>query len=169
MELLKGINISMVGNPGGCNLLLEQDGTETGIESTNTLVLQHLAESTNETVGISWLRDQTNTGGLKRAKSNIGEEFCDSGRGQVDSRLVVNSVLVSDKVDGLLLEQFITSELECALKEITSSSWTETSSKSTNTLVGNDLSETTDKTFVICDRVELDSGLDTVKGKFMSA
>lgn len=45
-------------------LLLEQDRTETGIESTDTLVLHHLAESSNETIGICWLRNETDTGGL---------------------------------------------------------------------------------------------------------
>ena len=60
----------------------------------------------------------------------------------------------------MLLEEFITSELECALEEITSSSRTETSQESTGTFLCDDLSESTNETFVICDGIELDSCLD---------
>jgi hypothetical protein len=34
------------------NLLLEQDGSETSVERTNTLVLEHLGESTNQAIGV---------------------------------------------------------------------------------------------------------------------
>jgi hypothetical protein len=65
----------------------------------------------------------------------------------------------------LLLEQLITSKLECALKEVTGSSWTETSQKSTSTLLRNNLPETSNETFVVCDWVELDSSFDAAKIK----
>lgn len=140
--------------------LLEQDGAETSVESANTLVLQHLGETTNETVGIGWLRDKTDTGGLERAESDIGEELGKSGGTKVDSCSVLTSSLVTKEVDGLLLEQFITSELEGTLKEVTSSGWAKTGQESTSTLVGDDLTETTDETLVVGDGVKLDSGLD---------
>jgi hypothetical protein len=49
------------------HLLLEQNGTEAGVESTDTLIPQHLAEAANEAVGVGGLRDETDTGSLERA------------------------------------------------------------------------------------------------------
>lgn len=146
------------------DLLLEQDRSETSVESTNTLILQHLAESPNESIGVCWLRDETNTGSLKRAERNISEEFCETSRGQVDSGSVVGGRLISEDVDRLLLEEFISSELECALEEIPSSSGTKTGQESTKTFLRDRLSETSNETSVICFRVELYSGLDAAEG-----
>lgn len=123
------------------HLLLEQDGTETSIESTNTLVLQHLAESTNESIGVCGLGNETDTSGLKGAEGNVGEEFCESRRGQVNGCAVVGGSLVAEDVDGLLLEEFISSKLECALEEVSSSGRTETRQESSGTLLGDDLTE----------------------------
>lgn len=145
---------------GVANLLLEQDRTETGIEGTDTLVLQHLAEASNETICVCWLRDETDTGGLERAEGDISKELSETGRGEVDGCAVVGGSLVSEQVDGLLLEKLISSKLECALEEITSSSWTETSQQSTGTLLSDNLSESSDQTLVVCGRVELNSCLD---------
>jgi len=146
-----------------CSLLLEQDGAETSVESTNTLVLQHLAESTDKTAGICWLRDETDTGSLKGAKGDIGEEFCKSRRSQVDCRSIVGGSLISEDVDGLLLEEFISPKLECALEEVAGSSWPKTSQQSTSTFLSNNLSETSKETSIVCDGVELDSCLDAVQ------
>jgi hypothetical protein len=62
-----------------------------------------------------------------------------------------------------LLEEFITSKLERALEEITSGSWAKTGRESTNTLLGNDLSDPSKETFVVCGGIELDSCLDAVR------
>jgi hypothetical protein len=142
------------------NLLLEEDRTETRVESTDTLVLEDLAETAHETAREGRLRDETNTGGLKRAKGDISEKFSGSGRSEVDSGSVVGSSLVAELVDALLLEELITAELESTLKEVTGGSGTETGEESASTLVGNDLSEATNHTTVVGDRVKLDSGLD---------
>ncbi len=144
------------------DLLLEQNRTKTSVESTNTLVLQHLAETANESVGISRFGDETNTSGFKRAEGDISEEFSKSRRSQIDGCAVVGGGLIAKEVDRLLLEQLISSELECALEEVSSGSWTETSQQSTSTLISDDLSETTDETFVVCDGIELDSCLHAV-------
>ena len=109
------------------NLLLEQDGAETSVESTNTLILHDLAESANESIGVRGFGNETDTSSLKRAEGNIGEELCEGRRGQVDSCAVVGGGLVAEEIDGLLLEKFVSSELESALEEITSSGRTETS------------------------------------------
>ena len=142
------------------NLLLEQDRTETSVEGTDTLVLQHLAEASNETIGVCWLRDEPDTGGLERAKGDISKELSKTCRGEVDGCAVVGGGLISEQIDGLLLEKLISSKLECALEEVTSSGWTETSQQSTSTLLSNNLSESSDQTLVVCGRVELNSCLD---------
>jgi hypothetical protein len=144
--------------------LLEENWTETGVEGTDTLVLQHLGETTNETVGVGWLRNETDTGGLEWAEGNVGEELSEGGGGQVDGSAVVGSVLVTNEVDGLLLEKLITSELEGTLEEVTGKGWTGTGQESTSTLIGDDLLEATDETSVVGGWVKLDSGLDAVMG-----
>jgi hypothetical protein len=147
------------------NLLLEQDGTKASVESAEALVLQHLAEATDETIGIGRLRDETDTGGLKGAQGNVGEELGGSGRGQVDSSAVVGSGLVADGVDGLLLEELVTTELERALEEVTGEGRAGTGEQSAGTLVLDDLAEATNHTTVVGSRVELDTGLDAVSMK----
>lgn len=107
------------------NLLLQQDRTETRVESTNTLILQDLTEPTNKTGGELRLTDETNTGSLKRTQSDISEELSGGRRSQVDGSLVLSSGLVAQVVDALLLEELVTTELEGALEEVTRSGGTE--------------------------------------------
>ena len=64
----------------------------------------------------------------------------------------------------MLLEEFITSELEGALEEVTCKGWADTCQESTCALLCDDLTETSDQTSVVCDGVELDSGLDDIDG-----
>lgn len=144
----------------GGNLLLEQDGAETSIEGTDTLRLEHLAEATDQTAGIGGLRDETDTGSLERAESNVGEELGSGGGGQVDTSAVVGGVLVADQVDGLLLEELVSSELEGTLQEVTGGGWAETGQQSAGTLILDDLLEATNETTVVGNGVELDTGLD---------
>lgn len=147
------------------NLLLEQDGSETGVESTDTLVLQHLGEATNETVGIGGLGDETDTGSLKRAEGNVGEELGGGRGGQVDGSAVVGGSLEAELVDELGLEELITTELESTLQEVTGKGRTSTGQESASTLTLNNLAETTDETAVVGSGVELDTGLDAVLQK----
>lgn len=72
-----------------CHLLLEQDRTEAGVESTNTLILEDLREATDQAIGETRLRNETNSGGLKRAKGDISEELGGGSGGEVDSGSVV--------------------------------------------------------------------------------
>lgn len=145
------------------NLLLEQDGAESGVETGDTLLLQDTAETTEETVGEGRLRDETDTGGLERAEGNVGHELSAGGGGEVDSGTVLGSSLEAELVDGLLLEELVTTELEGTLEEVTSGGRAETSQKSASTLGLDDLTEATDHTTVVGGRVELDTGLDAVK------
>lgn len=140
--------------------LLEQNGNESGVESTDALILQDLAEAANETVGESGCRDETDTGSLKRGQSDRGEDLGGTRRGKVDEGAVSLSSLVAKLVDGELLEDLVSSELEGALKEITSCCRSETSSKGTNTLLSNDLAEGANHTATVLGGLELDSCLD---------
>lgn len=150
--------------PGAGNVLLEQDGTETGVESTDTLVLEHLGETTNETAGVGRLRDETDAGCLKRAKSDISEKFGRGGRGEVDSSAVLGSRLVSEKIDPLLLEELVTTELQSTLEEVASKGWAGSGQESTGTLRLDDLAEAAKQTSVVGLGVELDASFDTVLG-----
>jgi hypothetical protein len=147
------------------NLLLEKNGSESGVESTDTLVLQHLGETTNETVGIGGLRNETDTGSLERAEGNIGEELSSGRRGQVDGSAVVGGSLKTKLVDKLGLEELITTELEGTLKEVTGKGRASTSQEGASTLVLDNLTETTNKTAVVGSRVELNTSLDAVSQK----
>lgn len=145
------------------NLLLEQNGAEASVEGTDALLLQHLAEAAQQAIGVGGLRDETDTGGLERAEGNVGEELGDSGRGDVDEGAVVDGVLVAEDVDGLLLEQLVSSELESTLQEVSGGGGTEASEQSAGALSLDDLLEATDHAAVVLDGVELDTGLDAVR------
>lgn len=142
------------------NLLLEQNGAETSVEGTETLLLEHLAETTDQARGVGRLRDKTDTGGLERAEGNVGEELGGTGGGNVDQGAVVGGILVAEQVDGLLLEEFVSSELESTLQEVTGSGGTKAGQQSAGTLLLDDLLEATDHTPVVGSGVELDTGLD---------
>jgi len=127
-----------------CYVLLEQNGAKTRVESTDTLVLQDLCESTDETVGKGWVTDETDTGSLERAEGNVGEELGNTSSSKVDGSAVVRGSLVADHVDGLLLEELITTKLEGTLEEVTGSGRTKTSPDGASALVGDDFLEATD-------------------------
>lgn len=149
------------GNYG--HLLLEQNGTETRVESANTLGAEDLAETTDQTVGELGVGNETDTGGLKRAESDVSDELGAGGGTEVDGSAVVGGSLVAESVDGLLLEELISSELEGTLEEVTSGGGTETGPDGTSTLGGNDLAEATDQARVVGDGVKLDPGLDAAR------
>ena len=145
-----------------CHLLLEQNGTEAGVESAETLLACDLGEAAEQTAGVGRLGDETDAGGLERAEGDVGEELAGSGGGQVNTGAVVGGVLVAEQVDGLLLEELVTSELEGALQEVTGGGGTEAGQQSAGTLILDDLLEATDHASVVGDRIELDTGLDAV-------
>lgn len=147
------------------NLLLEQDGSESRVEGTNALLLQDAGHGREETAGEGRLGDKTDTGGLERAQGNISDELSGTGGGEVDSGAVVLGSLVAKGVDGLLLEELVSTELEGTLEEVTGGGRTETSQESASTLVLDDLAETTEHTAVVGDGVKLDTGLDAVEDR----
>jgi hypothetical protein len=144
-------------------LLLEQNGTETRVEGANTLGAEDLAETTDQTVGELGVGNETDTGGLKRAEGDVSDELGAGGGTEVDGSAVVGGSLVAESVDGLLLEELVSSELEGTLEEVTSSGGTETGPDGTSTLVGNDLAEATDQARVVGDGVKLNPGLDATR------
>lgn len=146
------------------NLLLEKDGAETAVESTDTLLLGNAGETRNETGSEGRLGDETDTGGLERAEGNVGKELSAGGGGEVDSGAVVGSVLVAEETNGLLLEELVTTELQGTLEEVASEGRAGTSEESASALILDDLLEAADETAVVGLGVELDAGLDAVAG-----
>jgi hypothetical protein len=61
-----------------------------------------------------------------------------------------------------LLEEFVSTELEGTLEEVTGGGRTKTSQKSAGTFVLDNLADTAEETAVVGDGVELDTGLDAV-------
>lgn len=146
----------------GGDVLLEQDGPEASVERTNALILQHLAETADEAIRVCGLGNETNARRLEGAERDVGEELSERGRGQVDGRAVVGGGLVAKVVDGLLLEELVSSELERALQEVACGRGTEACGERAEALLGDDLSDAAEEAFVVCDGVELDSCLDAV-------
>jgi hypothetical protein len=146
----------------GFDLLLEENGSESGIESTNAFVLGNLTKATQKTAGKSWLRYKSNAGSLKGAERNVSKELSHGGRCEVDGSTVLGCRFVTEEVYELLFEQFVTSKLEGALKEVTGGGRAETSEKCTSTLIGDYLPETTNHAIIVRGRVELNASLDAV-------
>ena len=144
------------------NILLEQKGAETTVEGAEALLLSDLGEATNKAIGEGRLGNETNTGGLKRAKGEISEELGGGGGGEVDGGAVVGSGLVAEEANGLLLEELVTTELQGTLEEVTSEGRAGTSEESASALVLDDLLEAADEAAVVGLGVELDAGLDAV-------
>ena len=146
------------------NLLLEQNGSKSSVHGADTLGLDHLAHTVDKTLGKGGLGNETDTGGLKGAESNIGEELGSTGRGEVDGGTVVGSSLVAKGVDGLLLEELVTTELEGTLEKVTGKGRADTSEESASTLALDNLAEAANHATVVGSGVKLDAGLDAVKG-----
>lgn len=144
------------------NLLLEQNGAEATVESTNTLLLGDLGETRDEARGEGGLGNETDTGGLKRAEGDVGEELGGTSRGEVDGGAVVGGRLVAEEANGLLLEELVTTELQGTLEEVTSEGGAGTSEESASALILDDLLEAADEAAVVGLGVELDAGLDAV-------
>jgi len=142
--------------------LLEQDWAETGVESSDTLSGGNLGETGDKTGGELGVRDETDTGGLKWAEGDIGEELGKSRGGEVNGGTVLGSNIITQNVDRLLLEELVTSELEASLERVTSEGWSQSSEESASTLRSDDLAETTNHTLVVNSWLELDSGLDDI-------
>jgi hypothetical protein len=144
------------------NLLLEENGSEPRVKSTNTLSADDLAETGDEAGSEFGVGDHADTGGLERAQGDVSEELTSRGRGEVDGGAVLLGSLVPDEVDGLLLEELVSSELEGTLEEVTSEGWAETGQESASAFILDDLVDTADETAVVGRRVKLDTGLDAV-------
>lgn len=150
-------------------VLLEENGTETRVESADALSLGDLGETGDQTVGEGRVGDKTDTSSLKRAEGDIGEELGAGGRSEVDSGTVVGSGLIAELVDGLLLEELVTTELEGTLEEVTGEGRADTSPDGTEALLADDLPEATDQAAVVLGRVELDGGLDAVMAEMLAS
>jgi hypothetical protein len=94
----------------GVRDLLEKNGTETGVETTETLLSRDSSESTGETVGEGGLGDESDSDGLEGAEGDVGEELSDGGGSEVDGLSVLSGSLDTVVVDGLLLPELVCTE-----------------------------------------------------------
>lgn len=94
----------------GVRNLLEQDGTETGVETGDTFLSCDSGETTGQTVGERWLRDQSDSSGFQGAQGNVGEEFGDTGGTEVDGLSVLSGRVDTDGVNGDLLPELVTEQ-----------------------------------------------------------
>ena len=133
----------------GVRDLLEQDGAETGVESAGALLSEDSEETAGKAVGEARLGDESDSGGLKRAEGNVGEELGDTGGTEVDGLSVLSSSVNADVVDGLLLPELVTTELEGSLDGVTDDGGAKTGQESTSSLLGDDLSESTNHTLFV--------------------
>lgn len=147
---------------GGISVLFEENWAKSRVEGTNTLVLENLSESTNQTVGETRCRDKTDASSLERAESNRGEELGGTGRHRVDECAVLAGLLHTENVDRSLLEELITAKLERSLHEISSTGRAKAGCKSANTFLLDNLAEAADHTTVVSGRVQLDPRLHTI-------
>lgn len=148
----------------GVGDLLEQDGAETGVEAADTLLTGDAEEARGEAVGERGLRDETDTGGLEGAESNVGEELGDTRGTEVDGLAVLRGLLDTEVVDGLLLPELVSTELQGTLDGVTGDGGAETGEEGTSTLVLDDLTEGVDHTLVVDLGLKLDTGLDDIDG-----
>ena len=140
--------------------LLEENGTEPTVESSDTFLPSDLAETGDETRSEGGFGDESDTGGFKRAKGNIGKEFGGSGGGEIDGSSVVRGRLIAKSVDRLLLEELVSTKLECALQEVSSKGWADAREESTCAFILDNFSETADHASVVGNGVKLYSRLD---------
>ena len=153
----------------GVRNLLEQDGSESRVEGTDSLVLGNLGHSRDKSTGKGWLGNETDTGGLKGTEGDIGKELCEGRGSEVDCGAVLDGILVSEKVDGLLLEKLISSELESTLEEVSSDCGSESGEKSSSSLRRDDLAESGDHALVVDGGLELDTSLDAIENELAMA
>lgn len=151
-----------VGAKGG-HVLLEEDGAEARVESTNTFSLCDLGEAAHEAAGESGLGNETDARCFERAERDVGKELSAGCRCEVDGSSVVGCILVAQQGDGLLLEELVAAELEGALQEVAGKSWANASEEGAGAFFCDDLAETTDQATVIGRWVELDTGFDAVE------
>ena len=148
-------------------ILFEKNRPKAGVKPSQTLLPSNLTEARDKTTGKGRFRHQTDTGSFKRTEGNIGEELGKRGGNTVDSDTVVSGIFIADSVDGLLFEEFVTTELQCALQEVTGEGRSGSGQKGAGAFILNDLAETTDQAAVVGDRIELDAGLDAVQAVCM--
>jgi hypothetical protein len=92
----------------GVGNLLEEDGTETSVESTGTFLSEDPQETGRKTGSESGLRNQSDSGSLKGTKGNVGEELGDGRGSEVDGLSVVSGIVNTEVLDGLLLPELVT-------------------------------------------------------------
>lgn len=106
--------ISLHGELGhGVRNLLQQDGSEAGVEALeNSFLLQKPGSSGEKAVGEGRIGNQTDSGGFKRAQEDVGDELSDGRSAEVDSSSVVPRSFFAKGICKLDFEELDSSEFK---------------------------------------------------------
>jgi len=147
----------------GVGDLLEQDGPEPGVEGRDgPHVLRHLRHRGDSAVGVCWVGDLADAGGLQRAQEDVRNELRRRRGSEIDVVPVVPRALRAEGSGDLDLEELHPAELEPSLHEVPHSGGAEAGSQALHPLLLNDLLEAADHAAVVGGGVQLDAGLDDV-------
>jgi hypothetical protein len=122
-----------------------------GVETGDTLLPGDPGETGEQTAGKAGLGDQSNPGSLEGAEGDIGKELGDGGSSEVDGGPVLTGRVDTDRVDGDLFPELVSSELEGSLDRVSGDGRSETGQEGTGTLLGDDLSESANHTLYVGD------------------
>ena len=129
--------------------LLGQNGEESSVESTKSFGSPHFAKAVSQSSTPGGVRDGANTNSFQWAEEAVSDKLSSGSGPNVNARLVFPGLLFAKVLDGIDLEVFDSSKLEPSLDKVPSSSGSETGGQGHGSLLGNDLSETSDQTLVV--------------------
>eukprot|EP00325_Prymnesiales_sp_UTEX-LB-985_P014476 CAMPEP_0174754278 /NCGR_PEP_ID=MMETSP1094-20130205/105651_1 /TAXON_ID=156173 /ORGANISM="Chrysochromulina brevifilum, Strain UTEX LB 985" /LENGTH=318 /DNA_ID=CAMNT_0015960141 /DNA_START=814 /DNA_END=1771 /DNA_ORIENTATION=+ len=144
--------------------LLEEDGDEAGVETSDQPLLGH------DSRGCAWQRELRHVGvgdlldacRLKRAEEDVGDELSACGGNGVEHEAVVPRALVAVRLGEVHLEELETAELEPPLHKVTEGSRRHAGGKRHGTLGLDDVGEGAAHAHRTQRRVELHARLDDV-------
>ena len=106
-------------------------------------------------------------GHLPRTQGNIGEDFGGSGTSQPDGTLILCTGLLTGEVHVVIFENLVETVLEGTLEGVANQGGPETLPSTSDTLLGDDGSETGDDTLVL-GGVHLESETGKSKNAFLT-
>jgi hypothetical protein len=142
--------------------LLEEDGAETGVESEETIGGNVLGHASTETLGEGRVGDGADADSFEGAQEDVGDELGAGSGDKIDTVAVVPGFAFTNSLRDVDLEEFNPTEFEPALDEVASSGSAEARGQGPGAFGRDDLTETSNHTLVVSDRVELDASLDDV-------
>jgi len=147
----------------GVGHLLEKDGAKARVEALkNAVLFNNLGECIEQSRGKLGVGHQADAGGFQGAEEDISDELSHGRSAQIDGSSVLPSLLLSNTLSDVDLEELNTTKLEPSLNKITHGSRSEAGGQSGSSLFCDDLAESADHTLVVLDGVQLHSCLHDI-------